>query len=218
MGTSKSLGEGRSSVRAEGFYGSGIFGPQVRSHRVTLSHGLHDKVDLLVAPAFGQVHGRQPGDSRGEIYSLAAGAKYAPVPYFAATLGLGGGYSAAGGFLSPSLGFVTAYENPFFVPFFSYNLFLSAPMGVRSVHFTVDADSEARNDTDPAASRVRMKPLFTYGHQFGLGARVWLNSDEKADIRPSFLLAAGWTTLIDRFGFQQRAVYAGMSVALELQF
>lgn len=218
LDTARTLGEGRTSVRAEGFYGGGVFGPSVRSHRVTVAHGVHEKLNVQIAPAFSQIHPRQRGDSRGEIYALSLGAKYAPVEHFAVVTGLAAGYSAAGAFVSPSFNLIGAYENRYVVPFVSTGMFLSAPMAVRSVHFRVDEDSNAVADRDPDSDRVLLKPVFTYGVQTGVGARIWLDHDPSAVRRPSLLAGLGWTLLSDRYGWRHRDAYFGGSIAVEMQF
>lgn len=221
--TSRTLGEGRTSVKAEGSYSASVWGPRVRSHRLTLRHGLHEKVDLLVAPALTQVVRESSGGSRGEIYALAAGAKYAPIKHFAVVGGFGAGYSAAGAFVSPSLGFILAYENPYVVPFLSSTVFISAPMGTRSVRVPVSRGDDpdlpkVLGDTAGGEDWVALKPARTYGWQSSVGARVWLNSDQRAQVQSSLLLAAGWTTLVDHFGMRESEVYLGGSVALEFAF
>lgn len=214
--SSATVARGKHGVRGEAFTGGALFGPQILSFRGSYRQGVHDKLELSAAPAISHIQGRQAGDSRPNIYALRAGAKYAPVKHFALIAGLGGGASAAGGFISPDLGLIAAYENRYFVPFFTARGLVSVPVRPRSVHFTKgDGANNGLDDEDTEADSYRLTPKRTFGGQLSLGVRVPLRYDEEARVMPSLACAVGITTLND---LSEDEGYGGFSCAIDAIF
>lgn len=214
--SSETVAAGKSGVRGELFSGGALFGPDIVSARGSYRRGITDELELSGALAVITVLGSRPGDSSPNAYAARAGAKYAPVKHFAVVSGLGGGSSAAGGFVSPDLGFVAAFENPYFVPFMSARGLFSAPIAARTVRFTVDDGSgDDEDDADALPDEYRLRPELTYGLQVSIGARIPLFHDPVADLSPSLLCALGITSLYDS---QHDEGYGGGSCAFDLVF
>jgi hypothetical protein len=169
--SSASLGQGKNSVRGDIFWGGALFGPPVSSYRLSAARGLTDTVDVSLSPTLTRILGARRGDENHNIGALRAGIKYAPVPHFAVVGGLGAGGSEGGSFLSPDLGFVAAYENPYVIPFFTLRGLLSAPLRAKAAHFTTDDDAD-RSDEDNQRDVYALAPRFTWGFQAGAGLRV----------------------------------------------
>lgn len=93
-------------------------------------------------------------------YSARLSLKWAPYVHSALVGGLGGGGSAAGGFVAPDLGVLLAYENDWVVPVFSTQTGVSIPIVPR----TVDLSSDDVRITDRAE--------LTMSLAFGLGAVI----------------------------------------------
>jgi hypothetical protein len=215
--SSRTLGQGHSSLRGDGFWGGATFGPQVSSYRLSVAHGLRDQVDLSLSPALTRIHGASRGDTNHNIYALRAGIKYAPVPHFAVVGGLAGGGSVGGGFLSPDLGFIAAYENPYVIPFFAARALLSAPLNAKVVHFTTDDDAD-RSDEDAERDQYALAPRFTWGWQASAGLRVPLTHGRDLRALPALACALGFTDLYDERNGTNNATYGGLSCALDVTF
>ena len=97
--------------------GQVMFGPSAGVARAVYARGVSERVDLSVSPGLIWIGGRRRGDSRADVYTLALGAKFAPLRHVAVRGSLGGGASAAGGFASGELGVIGGYENNYLVPF-----------------------------------------------------------------------------------------------------
>jgi hypothetical protein len=67
--------------------------------------------------------------------------KHEALPWLSLTAGLGGGASAGGGFVSPDLGAIFAYENRYAVPFFSLRASASVPFDTHAVDTGQAGDS-----------------------------------------------------------------------------
>jgi hypothetical protein len=216
--SARPVGEGKVGIRAEGTRGGAVFGPDIYSARASASYGINEQLDVNIAPSLLWVGGSRSGDSHPGSYALRGGLKYARVKHVALTGGLGAGGSAAGAFVSPDLGGVLAWENPYLVPFGSARGLMSIPLAARHVHFTTD-DGVAgeEDDADELPDRFRLKPRFTYGFQFALGLRLplpWETLDKSALFRPSFQCALGVTRLRDSGG--QLEGYGMIGCGIEL--
>jgi hypothetical protein len=124
---------------------------------------------------------------------------------------------AAGGFVSPDVGLVTAWENRFVVPFASVRGIFSQPLNARRVHFTLDDDAaDGGEDTDVEPDTHRLKPRSTFGTQLAVGVKLPLTYERDARVVPSVSCAFGLTTLDDTAG--RRQTYGGPSCAVEVVF
>jgi hypothetical protein len=69
------------------------------------------------------------------VFIGRTGAKFG-TEYIAAVGGVGGGYSlAAGGFMAADVGFIASFHNCYVVPFISPSVFVSTPVGAKTVTF-----------------------------------------------------------------------------------
>lgn len=78
--------------------------------------------------------------------------------FFRPSIGVGGGYSALGGFVSPDLGFVLAFENPYAVPFLQARGGVSAPLAPASIT-VVGTDGSIIDRGRPQLTSVAMATL-----------------------------------------------------------
>jgi hypothetical protein len=193
-----------------------VFGPAVGGARASYRYGLTETLELSAAPSVMWVAGAGAGDSHAGIYAFRAGAKYAPVRHISATFGLGGGGSAAGGFLSPDYGLNLGWDNRYLVPFAAARMFLSAPLAARYVHFTSDDDSwDDPHDPHDAPDHNRRRPHFTYGFQVSGGLRAPLYWRPDARFRPALTCAVGAVFLYDS---SQHGGFMGVGCGLDLGF
>ncbi len=216
--SSATVGKGRHSAGGDVFMGGALFGPHLLAYRGTYRYGLRPDVDLSASPSLLAVRGAKSGDSHPNAYALRLGIKYAPIKHLALLAGAGGGGSAAGGFVSPDLGAIVAYENPYVIPFGSARALLSAPVSARTVHFTVEDDADdGPDDADSAPDAYRLKPRLTLGVQLALGVRVPLTYDGDSRVRPALACSVGLTSLRDR-SERGSVDYSGFDCAVEVRF
>ncbi|MBK8172479.1 MAG: hypothetical protein IPK60_19355 [Sandaracinaceae bacterium] len=102
--------------------------------------------------------------------SLRIGGKINIAKYLAFTGGVGAGTSSAGGFFSPDIGFIAAYENPYLVPFFSVRAWTSSPLGPRTLTLP-------NNDGDMPMLQT-YRPHFTFGDTWTLGMRLPIREED----------------------------------------
>lgn len=118
--------------------------------------------------------------------------------YFRPLLGFGGGYSAGGGFVSPDLGFVSAYENRYFVPLLQARGGLSIPLGPKSI---VAKDEDG---TTVGRPELTCLVLVTVGGEVPLSGATYA---------PAIGFGFNYVRLIDRHDDLQ---WWGLSMGLEV--
>jgi hypothetical protein len=193
-----------------------VFGPAVGGARASYRYGLTDMIEVSAAPSVMWVAGSGAGDSHAGIYALRAGVKYAPIRHISATIGLGGGGSAAGAFLSPDYGVNLGWDNRYLIPFAAARMFFSAPIAPRVVHFTTDDDAgDGAHDSDDAPDYHRRRPHFTYGFHVSGGLRAPLVWNPEARYRPALACAVGAIFLHDN---SQHGGFMGVGCGLDLGF
>ena len=208
--SSATVPEGYTAVSGE-FAGSAaaLTTPLILSATGRVRHGIHESLE--VSGEASVVHLRDPrsvSDANPNLYSLRAGVKRGFSQHFAITGGLGGGYApAGGGFVSPDLGFVAGYENPYFVPWVNGRGFVSLPFATSPVDVTVENDDE----------RVFSEAEITYGFQLAVGFKIpvgeWLLAPNLR--RASLLGGWGMTWLVDD---DAADVVNGLSAGFEVTF
>jgi hypothetical protein len=180
------VGQGRTGVQVEGSDNGSLLGPDVTTGTLQGRHGISRSVDLSLSSSF--VHIKGGAHENPNALTHRAGAKLGVARWFAVDAGLGAGYSAAGAFVSPDLGVVAAWENPYLVPFYGLTFLASVPIGPRSVDVS-------HADETPGTHLGKPKPTFGVGSLMGL--RVPLLPGAKAprpnEIQGSLLL--GWRFL-----------------------
>lgn len=210
------MGAQRQSVGADVIVATAVFGPAVGGARATYRYGFTDMLEVSAAPSVMWISGSGPGDSHAGIYALRAGLKYAPIRHLSATIGLGGGGSAAGAFVSPDYGLNLGWDNRYLIPFASARMFLSAPIAPRAVHFTTDDDAgDGPKDTDNAPDHHRPTPRFSYGFHVSSGLRAPLYWSADAALRPALTCAVGAIFIYDS---SQHAGFLGGGCGLDLGF
>jgi len=182
--TSASVGEGATSVQGSFGGSAAVFGPGAWHAGARVAHGVSASTELDVegnATIIEEGHGVQSDAHRG-IYSLRLGVKQSFSPHFALSFGLGGGGSAGGSHLSPDVGFVAGYDNPYVVPFASVRGFVSQPLSTREV-VMVDEDAT-----------YRLRPEASIGYAWVTGVRIPLGRLQPDGHRRASLLAGFGST------------------------
>ena len=109
--SAKALNKGEWGVQGEFGGGGQTFGPTIFTAMARARYGLGHDLDLSLegnAIVLGQRDLESTEDHRG-IYSGRIGLKYELQSWIAFTAGLGGGWSAGGGFISPDFWAGTGY-------------------------------------------------------------------------------------------------------------
>ena len=122
--------------------------------------------------------------------------KYAIIDHVALTAGCAVGSWAGGGFVSPDLSLILAYENPYFIPFASAGGYTSHPFNEKLV---------ALRDFDPPIDSFVGVPVLTWGWTASGGFRIPVIHDVKPRTTPPAVLWPfgfrgaifddGWTSL-----------------------
>ncbi len=204
------VGENRTGVQVEGSENGSLFGPDVTTGSLQGRHGISKNVDLSLSSSFLHVKGDSSAMENPNASAYRAGAKLAATSWFAIEGGLGGGYSVAGMFVSPDVGLMAAWENPYLVPFYDLSFLTSIPVDPR----TVDTSNA---DEPPGAHRGKPRP--TYGVGSVLGLRIPLLPGAKPP-RPDQLrgsLLAGWRFLFLADSEDDES-FSGVAGAAEITF
>ncbi|MGH7296114.1 MAG: hypothetical protein ACRELB_14320 [Polyangiaceae bacterium] len=127
------LPRGDTGVHAEGGAHGAFLGASASSGTLRVRHGIGDGTDASLEASVLHIAGGGPGDSYPNAFTGRAGVKHRVTPWLSLTAGLGGGASAGGGFVSPDLGLIVAYENHYFVPFLEARGSFSQPFDAHPV-------------------------------------------------------------------------------------
>lgn len=171
--TAATLKENQTGLAGEVGYAEAVFGPDVLSVSGRVRRLLIKDLDWTAEANLLHIFDRNenPTDVDPNVYSVRGGIKYRVVECLSFTGGVGGGASAGGGFVSPDLGVILAYENDYFVPFLSVRGYLSQPIAERTVSY---------GDDDDITSET---PEFTFGWNPTAGFRIPLTrSSETSSI------------------------------------
>lgn len=174
------LPTGRSGIQVEGGGGGGLFGPSFVTGSLRVRRGLAERVEASLEGNLLIVSGTQAAPS------ARAGIKWRANDFLAFTLGVGGGSSIAGGFISPDLGVIVAYESRYFVPFLSARVWSSSPVGARTL--TLD---------DGTGTLAQFRAELTLGTMETLGFRIPF-AHEGNFARGAIVLGLSCYQLIDR--------------------
>src|SRR5690606_38342246 len=157
-------GRGEVEAMAAVAFGGEVFGPDVVAVDARVRVGVAERVDVGVsasaAVVLGEALARSP--HRGVYASRAFGHFELAPGILAIDVGLGGGGSAAGGYVSPDLGLTLGYENPYAVPYAHGSVLMSAPVTKRAL------DVRLVDDEEPDLR----SPFLTVGTLFGAGVRI----------------------------------------------
>jgi hypothetical protein len=137
MESSKPVARGQTSGGVAAGTGSAIFGVETHNATARVRHGVTDHSELGVDANLMVVDDSEAAaEVNPYIWSARVGGKWAPQPlqdHLGLVYGVGGGTSAGGQFISPDVGVVAAFENPYLVPFVSANGFVSEPINAQPV-------------------------------------------------------------------------------------
>jgi hypothetical protein len=215
------LGDGETALSGQYANGGEVFGGQFHGAGVRGRHGLNKEVEISGSAQFLLMAGSRPTAS-GEpspdatdfpesetwpLYMGRLGVTWSPEElggHFALGSGIGGGYSDAGGFLSPDFGFSVGYQNPYLVPFAALSGFVSQPIGA------------IENDiSDNGAPADWAKPELTYGFQATLGLRGEISLADQQALE--LMAGMSMTQLFDQSD-EDRSVYSGAVVEAGYRF
>ncbi len=161
--TAATLAPHRHALALEGSGHGAMFGPSLESGTLRYRQGVAPGLEVEAEGSAMYVDEQTSANTNHMIYAGRLGFRHPFGRYVAASVGLGGGFDAAGAFFSPDMGGVVAWENPYLVPFFSLRGFLSLPIAARAVD-TSKADN-------PPGTQINT-PSNTIGLNLTLGLRV----------------------------------------------
>jgi hypothetical protein len=177
--SSKALNKGEWGLQGEVGGGGEYWGPNLFSAAVRARHGLGHGLEFALQGNVVRVGNNADGwtsSAHQGIYSARLGLKYEVATPFALMVGIGGGGSAGGGFVSPDFGAILAWENPKFVPIITAGGFFSKPIRAQEIRFTSDDGDFFAGAPDP-----------TLGWFCGLGFRVPVVHDHSPATKPAFV-------------------------------
>jgi hypothetical protein len=171
-------------------------------------HGVSDDVDVAFEGSAMHIDADLPEGTRVArgVYSARGGAKVRLARPLAIAGGFGGGYSAAGAFVSPEAGPILAWENRYAVPFVATRFGVSQPISARTLDVSQDQDG----------SRLD-RPRTTWIATGVLGLRVPLgwSEPEAGTVRGSLLCGLGLTHLADN---RDKDTFTQLSLGGEVVF
>jgi hypothetical protein len=174
------LPRGDTGVQIEGGVHGAALGVSASSGTLRVRRGIGDEADASLEASVLHIAGGGPGDSYPNAFATRAGVKHRVTPWLSLTAGLGGGASAGGGFVSPDVGVIVAYENRYFVPFLEARGSFSQPFDSRPV---------------VVAAQPPVVPPFTWigGGVAGFRVPMGWNEADPHDVRTSVLGALALT-------------------------
>ena len=166
--SSATLKEGQQAAGVAGGGTGAMFGLSATALAGTYKRGLTDEVEVGIDGTFVAIdEAHAVADLDPYILGGRVRAKWAPEKtksYAAVTAGLGAGYSFdGGGYVSPDVGLIFAFENRYFVPFFGVSAFISQPIASKVVDLS-------RDDQDLGTKL--QSPQFTWGGYLNAGFKV----------------------------------------------
>lgn len=194
--------EGETAIQVEGGMSAEVFGEPIIHGTVRVRHGLNERVEIAgEATGMGfMLRDDASTDAHRGIYAARFGVKGGFGEHFALTAGLSGGGSAGGGFLSPDLGFIGGYTNPYCIPFFATRVFFSQPLNTNPVTIT-DNEETFVGEPDPS-----------FGVAIATGVRVPFGPKE--DRRGAVAVGYGFTLISD--GDESKG-FQGFNLGIELR-
>ncbi|HEY1697871.1 MAG TPA: hypothetical protein VGG39_37175 [Polyangiaceae bacterium] len=199
------LPRGDTGVQVEGGVHGAGFGVSATSGTVRVRHGIDDATDASMEASVLHIEGAGPGDSYPNAFTTRIGVKHRVTPWLSVTAGVGGGASAGGGFVSPDLGVIVAYENRYFVPFLEARGGFSEPFDAQPVVV----------GTQPGVA-----PPFTWIAGGVAGFRVplrWCDGEGQCD-KPTSLLGGLGVTDFDYPGPDSPQLVFSLGGAVEFTF
>jgi len=133
--TAATLARGEVGAQLEGGAHGQVFGPNAESGALRMRVGTGDRLEVSTEVSILHVDGTSVAHTFPYAFATRGGIKYEIEPkILSLTAGAGAGASAAGGgFVSPDVGLILAFENRYLVPFLSARTSLSVPFARRKV-------------------------------------------------------------------------------------
>ena len=181
------LAAGETGVQLEGGTHGAVFGPSGESGTMRIRHGIGSDTDVSGEVSVLHVDGNSAGGTYPFLFASRVGVKHQALRWLSLTAGLGGGASAGGGFLSPDLGVIIAYENRYLVPFLGLRASVSVPFDTHPVDTGLAG-------SDPAGQYVYTPPFTWIGGGIA-GLRVPIGWCARCRVRGSLLGGVGLTYL-----------------------
>jgi hypothetical protein len=166
--SSATLKTGQQSVAIGGGGSGALFGFSATALAGTYKKGLTDQLEVGVDGTFVAVDDSHAvANLDPYIMGGRVKAKWAPDKtkgFAAVTAGIGAGYSIdGGGYVSPDLGLIAAFENRYFVPFVGASAFVSQPIASKVVDIS--------HDDEDLGTRLE-SPQFTWGGYLNAGFKI----------------------------------------------
>jgi hypothetical protein len=181
---------GDTGIQVEGGSHGRMFGPDLLSGTVRVRHGIAEDVDVAaeVSTMHVAVHPEVPISTSTFIHAARGGAKVRLAKSLAIAGGFGGGFSAAGAFVSPEAGPILAWENRYVVPFLATRFGLSQPISPRALD-----TSQQQDGTRIDRARTTWLATGVAGVRIPIG---W-PSPEAGTLRGALLAGVGVTHVAD---------------------
>lgn len=167
--------------------------------------GFTEHAEVSAEASVVHVGRRSAAGTNRDGYALRAGAKYAAASWLAVAGGLGGGASAAGGFFSPDVAVIVAWENHYAVPFLSGRASSSFPIRAREVDVTGIGDTATFVGTP--------KQTWIFGAMTGVRVPLGASGPRGGGARGNLLAGVGMTHLQDATD-DQNVLQFGMGAEL----
>jgi hypothetical protein len=201
------LSPGETGMQLEGGAHGAVFGVSAKSGTVRVRRGVDDATDVSAEVSILHVENTSAQvNTYPNVFAIRGGAKRRITRWFSLTGGLGGGASDGGGFISPDVGGVLAFENRYLVPFLSARAGFSFPFDARPVDTGAKTGPEAPPTTGYAGAVT--------------GLRVPLGGcDERTcGARGSLLAGVGFTSFAYRGGEDESQTVLSIAGGAEVVF
>lgn len=190
-----------------------VFEPGAVVSTAGVRHGVADGIELDADATWAYVVWDHDPEINRNIYGARGGFKASNPRGWAALLGgVGGGYApAAGGFGAVDLGGVLSYPNCYLVPFGGGQVFVSEPIGAKSVSLSREVDGTPM----PTSSRARR----TYGVALTTGLEIPLDRARcREGLTPVRLQLGLSTNWLHRDSSDADYVAVGAAIGVEFPF
>lgn len=195
----KALPKGDFAIQGALAGGGAMWGPSVGAGTVQGRYGFGHDFEGALEAGFAVVGARDTEwstSAKRALYSARAGFKYEVASWFAVQAGVGGGGSAAGGYISPDAGIIFSYQGESVVPFVASGFYSSHPINAQPIVFR-DSDS----------SEV-LFPDTTLGAYGNFGIRIPITGGSRESPRSAISFAY-------RFVFASHHEYVGSNLYQE---
>jgi hypothetical protein len=200
------LPPGATSATGEGAVHSLLFGPTLVGADLRVARGLPGGEVSAEATVLG-VQEKSAASTDRTIKMLRAGYRTGS-DVFGFGAGLGGGWSAAGAFISPDFALIVGYENCYLVPFGGLRAAVSLPIAPSAVDVS-------RPEDGVGAHVLRPRTTFLFNPTLGLKVPLGHRCAQRPRSKAALLFGLGWSILAD---LDQQDTYVGASAGLTVSF